>query len=48
MRMPQEKDGKVVTQQPTSTAPWGRKMGSCSLDCGHLLKHPLRMGEDHR
>ena len=28
--------------------PWGGKMGSCSLDCGHLLKHPLKMGEDHR
>ena len=23
-------------------------MGSCSLDCGHLPEHPLKMGEDHR
>ena len=28
--------------------PWGGKMGSCGLDCGHLLECPLRMGEDHR
>ena len=28
--------------------PWGGKMGSCSLDHGHLLEHPPRMGEDHR
>ena len=28
--------------------PWGGKMGSCGLDHGHLLEHPLRMGEDHR
>ena len=28
--------------------PWGGKTGSCSLDHGHLLEHPLRMGEDHR
>ena len=26
--------------------PWGGKMGSCGLDCGHLLEHLLRMGED--
>ena len=46
--MPQEQDGKVVTQRPTSKASWGGKTGSCSLDCGHLPEHPLRMGEDHR
>ena len=23
-------------------------MGSCSFCHGHLLEHPLRMGEDHR
>ena len=28
--------------------PWGGKMGSCGLDHGHLLKHPLRMVEDHK
>ena len=28
--------------------PRGGKMGSCGLDCGHLLEHPLKMGEDHR
>ena len=28
--------------------PWGGKMGSCSLYHGHLLEHPLKMGEDHR
>ena len=28
--------------------PWGGKMGSCGLDYGCLLEHPLRMGEDHR
>ena len=28
--------------------PWGGKTGSCGLDHGCLLKHPLRMGEDHR
>ena len=28
--------------------PWGGKMGSCGLDCRHLLEHPVRMGEDHR
>ena len=22
-------------------------MGSCGLDHGHLMEHPLRMGEDH-
>ena len=45
---PQEKDGKVVTWQPTSKASLGWKMGSCGLHCGHLLEHPLRMGKDHR
>ena len=47
-RMPQEKDGKAVTQWPTSKASLGGKMGSCGLDHGHLPEHPLRMGEDHR
>ena len=47
-RMPQEKDGKAVTWGPTSNASLGGKMGSCSLDCGHLPEHPLRMGKDHR
>ena len=28
--------------------PWGGKTGSCGLEHGHLLEHPLRMGEDHR
>ena len=28
--------------------PWGGKTGSCSLNHGHLLEHPLKMGEDHR
>ena len=28
--------------------PWGGKMGSSGLDCGCLLEHPLRMGENHR
>ena len=28
--------------------PWGGKAGSCSLDLGHLLEHPLRMGDDQR
>ena len=28
--------------------PWGRKMGSCSLNCGCLPEHPLQMVEDHR
>ena len=45
---PQEQNGKAVTQQPTEKLPRGGKMGSCSLDCGHLLEHPLKMGEDHR
>ena len=47
-RMPQEKDGKEVTHRPTSKASLGLKTGSCGLDHGHLLEHPLRMGEDHR
>ena len=47
-KTPQEKDGKAVTQQPTSKASLGWKMGSCGLDHGHPLEHPLRMGEDHR
>ena len=48
MRMPQEKDGKVVTWWPTSKASWGGKTGSYSLDHGHLPECPLRTGEDHR
>ena len=48
-RMLQEEDGKAVTWQLTSKASLGwKKMGSCGLDDGHLLEHPLRMGEDHR
>ena len=47
-RMPQEKDGKAITQWPTSKASLGWKNGSCSLDHEHLPEHPLRMGEDHR
>ena len=47
-RTPEEKDGKVVTQQPTSKSSLGWEMGSCSLYHGCLLEHPLRMGEDHR
>ena len=46
MRMPQEKDGKAVTWWPTCKASLGWKTG-CSLYHGHLLEHPLRMGEDH-
>ena len=47
-RMPQEKDRKTVTQQSTSKASLGWKMGSCSLYHGCLPEHPLRMGEDSR
>ena len=42
---------KMARQSPNDLPvklPWGWKMGSCSLDHGHLLEHPLRMGEDHR
>ena len=47
-RTPQEENGKVVTQQPTSKASLGWKMGSGSFCHGHLLECPLRTGEDHR
>ena len=46
--MPQEQDDKAVTQRPTRKASRAGKTGSCGLDHGHLLEHPLRMGEDHR
>ena len=48
-RMPQEKNGKAVTRHDLPVKlPWGGKTGSCGLYHGHLLEHPLRMGEDHR
>ena len=47
-RMPQEKNGKQSPDNLPVKLPWGGKMGSCSLYHGHLLEHPLRMGEDHR
>ena len=28
--------------------PLGGKMGSCGLNHGHLLEHPLKTGEGHR
>ena len=48
MMMPQEQDGKANTRQPSRRASQGWKNGSCGLDCGHLLEHPLKTGEDHR
>ena len=42
---------KMARQSPDDLPvklPWGGKIGSCSLDCGHPPEHPPRMGEDHR
>ena len=39
---------KIVRQSSNNLPvklPWGGKMGSCNFCCGHLLEHPLRMGE---
>ena len=47
-RTPQEQNGKAVTNDLPVKLPWGGKMGSCSLNHGHLLEHPLKTGEDHR
>ena len=47
--MPQEQDGKAVTQQPTSKASQGWKNGELWLGLWmSTSEHPLRMGEDHR
>ena len=46
--MPQEQNGKVVTQRPTRQASQGWIMGSCSLDHGCLLERLPKLGEDHR
>ena len=46
--MPQEQDGKAVTQRPTRKASQGWKYGKLHLDHGHLPEHPLKMGEDSR
>ena len=45
---PQEKNGRVVTQWPTSKAFIGGLMGSHDFCHGCPLEHPLKMGEDLR
>ena len=46
-RIPQEKDARQSPNNLQVKLPWGGKMGSCSLDHGYLLEHPLRTDEDH-
>ena len=47
-RMPQENNGKAVTQWPTSKASLGWKNRKLQLESWTSTRVPLKMGEDHR
>ena len=48
MMMPHKSSGSAVTQHPASKTSMGGLTGSYNFYHGHLLEHPLKMGEDLR